>query len=127
MSLASIANQFQLSTATVSSLYTEWLDDPTFTQRIAKIQNTPPINQSPLPVLPEKGARKTKNNKVTPVKKPPTPMLPLPVEATGVEKTVEMRQAFAERVRKLKGKGARLYYLDECHKETLLGTNRVEE
>ena len=41
MSLASIANQFQLGTAAVSALYGEWLGDPGFSDKIAKMENAP--------------------------------------------------------------------------------------
>lgn len=38
-----------------------------------------------------------------------------------------MRKVFTERFKKLKSKEARLYFLDECHKEMIMGTNRIEE
>lgn len=37
MSLASIANQLQISTSIVSALYEEWLDDPGFVNKIANL------------------------------------------------------------------------------------------
>ena len=40
---------------------------------------------------------------------------------------LEIRKVFTERFRRLKSKEARLYFLDECHKEMIMGTSRVEE
>ena len=40
---------------------------------------------------------------------------------------LEIRKVFTERFRRLKSKEARLYFLDECHKEMIIGTSRVEE